>query len=151
MKGKILLYLHPLILEADYGTGVLYISIDRFLLAVESRDLSQTDKIFIIGSFFGQAELFGKHFFLKKTFVHPGSNFLQNKSSQSSEIYLSSKKLRQMFTFSILQNLNFWTVKFTVIPKKSIWHFVIRQNWCFGQFNRSKMCNLVFLSFSGER
>ena len=31
-------------------------SFDRFLLAVESCDLSQTDKILIKGSFFGQAE-----------------------------------------------------------------------------------------------
>ena len=29
---------------------VLYMSFDRFLLAVEARDLSQTDTIFIIGS-----------------------------------------------------------------------------------------------------
>ena len=30
-------------------------------------------------------------------------------------------------------------IKFTVIPKKAIW-----QNWCFGQFYHSKICNLVF-------
>ena len=44
---------------------------DRFLLAVESRDLSQTDKILEI-KFFGQAEFFGKQFFSEKTFVHLG-------------------------------------------------------------------------------
>ena len=33
---------------------------DRFLLPVESRDLSQTRKILIIG-LLGQAEFFGKH------------------------------------------------------------------------------------------
>ena len=54
---------------------VLYMSFDMFLLAVESRDLSQTDKIFIIGSFFGQAELFGKHFFLKKLLFTQAQTF----------------------------------------------------------------------------
>ena len=27
---------------------------------------------------------------------------------------------------------NLLTMKFTVIPKKTIWHLVICQNWCFG-------------------
>ena len=59
-------------------TQVLYMSFDRFLLAVESRDLSQTEKILVI---------------------------------------------RQMFTFSILQNFNLWMIKITVIPNiKNIWH-----------------------------
>ena len=53
-------------------------SFDRFLLAVETRDLSQADK---------------------------------------SNIRVSS--------FSIFQNFNFWMIKFTVIPKKTIWHVAI--------------------------
>ena len=70
---------------------------DRFLLPVESCDLSQTRRVVIIG-FLGQSEFFGKH---------SGPNFLQNKFSQSSLIYLSPEKLRQTFTFLILQNFNF--------------------------------------------
>ena len=54
-----------------FSTLVLYMSFDRFLLAVESRDLSQADKSII-----------------------------------------------RVSSFSILQNFNFWMIKFTVIPKK---------------------------------
>ena len=50
--------------------------LDRFLLAVESRDLSQGDKSII-----------------------------------------------RVSSFSILQNLNFWMIKFIVTPKKTIWQF----------------------------
>ena len=53
-------------------------------------------------------------FFFWKTFVHSCPNFLQNESSQFSQIYLPPEKLRQMFTFSILQNFNLWIIKFTV-------------------------------------
>ena len=34
---------------------------------------------------------------------------------------------------------NFWMMKFTVIPKKVIWHLAIWQNWCYGQFYYSKI------------
>ena len=37
-------------------TKVLYMSFDRFLLAVESRDLSQADKILIRMSFFPKSD-----------------------------------------------------------------------------------------------
>ena len=29
--------------------------------------------------------------------------------------------------------------KFTFITKKAIWHLAILQNWCLGQFNRSRI------------
>ena len=80
-------------------------SFDRFLLAVESRDLSQADKILIMRSPLAKLSSLVNTFFLKN--VHLDPNFLQNESSQSSQIYLSPEKLRQMFTFSILQNFNF--------------------------------------------
>ena len=43
----------------------------------------------------------------------------------------------------------FWMIKFTVIPKKVIWHLAIWQNWCFGQFYHSKLKSkhLLCLSF----
>ena len=51
---------------------VLYMLFDRFFLAVDSRDLSQTDDnmYYYKGVFFGQAEFFCKHSFYEKTFVH---------------------------------------------------------------------------------
>ena len=103
---------------------VLYMSFDRFLLAVESRDLSQANKILIIRSSVVKLSSLVNTFFWK-TFVHSGPNFLQNEFSQSSQIYLSPEKLRQMFTFSNVQKFNFWMVKFTVIPKKlfGTWQF----------------------------
>ena len=62
----------------DLYSKVLYMSFDRFLLAVESRDLSQADKSII-----------------------------------------------RVSSFSILQNFNFWMIKFTVIQKKlfGTWQF----------------------------
>ena len=83
---------------------VLYMSFDRFLLAVESRDLSQADK-----------------------------------------------RIIRVSSFSILQNFNFWMIKYTVITKKTIWHLPIWQNWCFGQFYLQDWKVNIFLSFSGER
>ena len=34
---------------------------------------------------------------------------------------------------------NFWMIKFTIIPKKAIWHLKNWQNWCFGQFIIQKL------------
>ena len=79
---------------------VLYMSFDKFLLAVESCDLSQADKSII-----------------------------------------------RVSSFSILQNFNFWMIKFTVIPKKTIWHLAIWQNWCFGLFYHSKICHIEKFKF----
>ena len=50
-------------------TKVLYMLFDRFLLAVESRDLSQTDKILIIGSSLVELSSLVNTFFWI-TFVH---------------------------------------------------------------------------------
>ena len=76
-------------------------SFDRFLLAVESLNLSQADKSIV-----------------------------------------------RVPSFSILQNFNFWMIKFTVIPKKNylaLDNLILSfKNWSFLKF-------LSFLSFSGER
>ena len=51
-------------------------------------------------------------------------------------------------------------IKFTVIPKKVIWHLEIWQNWCIGQFYHSKIeketlsltqFSLVAVFFEGMR
>ena len=62
-------------------------SFDKFLLAVESRDLSQADKSIIKVSSF--PELGSRPSFS----VSQQLNFLQNEYSQSSQIYLSPEKL----------------------------------------------------------
>ena len=90
--------------EVQIVYRVFYMSFDRFLLAVESRDLSQADK-----------------------------------------------RIIRVSSFSILQNFNFWMIKFTVITKKTTWHLAIWQNWCFGQFYLQDWKVNTFLSFSGER
>ena len=61
---------------------VLYMSFEKFLLAVVSRDLSQADKSII-----------------------------------------------RVSSFSIWKNFNFWMIKFTIIPKKTIWHWERRHSF----------------------
>ena len=68
-------------------------SFDRFILAVESRDLSQADKSIITVS-----------------------------------------------SFSNLQNFNFWMIKFTVIPKITIWQLAI-------SFYHSQICKIEKWTF----
>ena len=76
-------------------------SFDKFLLAVESRDLSQADK----SVFFPKSEwLVAELLFLSLN--NWGLKFLQNECSQSSQIYLSPKKLKKMFTFQSCKFLN---------------------------------------------
>ena len=55
-------------------TMVLYMSFDRFLLAVESRDLSQPDKILIRVSFF--PKMSDGYFWMIKFAVIPKKNYL---------------------------------------------------------------------------
>ena len=71
-------------------------SFDKFLLAVESRDLSQAGK---------------------------------------SIIWVSSFPSWVMGS----RTLNY--------TKKTIWHLAIWQNWCFGQFYHSKICNIEKFTF----
>ena len=39
----------------------------------------------------------------------------------------------------LLSQSCFWMKRFTVIPKKTIWHLAFWQNWCFAQFYHSKI------------
>ena len=73
-------------------------SFDRFLLAVESRDLSQAD----MSVFFPKAEWWVAEL-LFLSLNNRGLNFLQNECSQSAQIYLSLEKTEKNFYFSILQ------------------------------------------------
>ena len=104
---------HSIYIYWDRKIKVLYISFDRFLLYAESCDLSKNWQNPYNRVFIGQTEFFSRHFFLKKTFAHSGSNFPQNESSQSSWIYLSPEKLFQLYKTS-----NSWMMKFTFITKK---------------------------------
>ena len=70
-------------------------SFDKFLLAFESRDLSQADKSNIRVSSF-QKLSDGKAKLLFLSLNNEGLNFLQNEWSQSSHIYLSPEKLRKL-------------------------------------------------------
>ena len=88
-----------------FETWVLYMSFDKFLLAVESRDLFQADKSIIrVFSFPKSSDGFSELLFLSLN--NWGLNFLQNESSQSSQIHLSTEKLRKMFTFQSCKLLN---------------------------------------------
>ena len=61
---------------------------------------------------------------------------------ESSDLSQADKSFIRVSSFSILQNFNFWMTKFTVIPKKTIWHLAIWKNWCFGQFFVYKFARL---------
>ena len=79
-------------------------SFDKFLLAVESRDLSQADKSIISVSSFPKAEWWvAELFFLSLN--NWGMNFFQNECSQSSQILPLTKKTEKNVYFSILQIL----------------------------------------------
>ena len=85
-------------------------SFDKFLLAVESRDLSQADKSIIRVSSFQSWVMGSRTSFLSLN--DWGLNFLQNECSQSSQIYLSPEKLRKLSRKCQLFNLaNFWMIK----------------------------------------
>ena len=71
-------------------------SFDRFLLAVESQYLKLTKVLY--ECLLSQAEWWVAELLLL-SLNNWGLTFLQNKCSQSSEIYLSPEKLRKVFTF----------------------------------------------------
>ena len=83
-------------------------SFDKFLLAVESRDLSQADKSIIRVSSFPAEWWVAKLLF--PSLNDWGLNFLQNECSQSSQIYLPPEKLRKRLLFNLV---NFWMIKLT--------------------------------------
>ena len=85
----------------------------RFLLAFESRDLSQADKSIIrVSSFPNWVMSSGTSFSVPQAW---GLNFLQNKFCQSSHIYLSPEKTEETVYFSSLQKY----YKSVVFPKLS--------------------------------
>ena len=60
--------------KIDFGSSTVYMSFDRFLLTVESRDLSQADKILIRVSFF--PKLSDGYFWMIKFAVIPKKSYL---------------------------------------------------------------------------
>ena len=83
---------------------------DKFLLTVEWRDLSQADRSIIRVSSFQSWVMGSRTSFLSLN--NWDLNFLQNEYSQSSQIYLSPKKLRKLSRKCLLFNLaNFWMIK----------------------------------------
>ena len=95
-----------------WKSKVLYMSFDKFLLAVESRDLSQADKSIIRVSSFQSWVMGSRTSFLSLN--NWDLKFLQNECSQSSQIYLSLEKLRKLSRKCLLFNLaNFWMIKLT--------------------------------------
>ena len=98
---------------------------------VESRDLSQTDNSYY-GVFFSKVEWWVVEL-LFLSLNNQGLNFLQNESSQFSQIYLSPEKLNKVFTFqsckwlfSKLSTFTKMTTIFTqiVVLSKNRCHFV---------------------------
>ena len=83
------------------STIVLHMCFDRFLLACESRDLSQADKsIKRVFSFPNWVMSSKSSFSVSQAW---GLNFLKTKFCQSSQIYLSPEKTEKTVYFSSLQ------------------------------------------------
>ena len=79
---------------------------DKFILWVESRDLSEADKSIIRVSSFPSWVMGSRTFFF--CLNNWTLNILQNECSQSSQIYLSQEKLRKLREkIRIDQNINF--------------------------------------------
>ena len=82
-------------------TKVLYMSFDKFILAFESRDLSQADKsITSVFSFPNWVMSSKSPFSVSQAW---GLNFLKTKFCQSSQIYLSPEKTEKTVYFLSLE------------------------------------------------
>ena len=85
---------------------VLHMWFARFLLAFESRDLSQADKSIIrVSSFPNWVMSSGTSFSVSQAW---GLNFLQNEFCQSSQIYLSPEKTEKTVYFLSLETFEWW-------------------------------------------
>ena len=133
-KNKINCYFDLL----SFEIRVLYMSFDRFLLAVESRDLSQAGKILIRGSSLVKLSCLVNTFFRKKLLFTQAQTFCKINPLNPLR-FTSHQKLRQMFTFSVFQfptitDLNpgfgrrcygyvFSNVTFIMLQKVPFWQF----------------------------
>ena len=93
------------------------------ILWVESRDLSQTDNSYY-GVFFSKVEWWVVEL-LFLSLNNWGLNFLQNESSQFSQIYLSPEKLSKVCTFQsfkwLFAKLSKFTKMTTIFTKLLFW------------------------------
>ena len=93
---------------------VLYMCFDKFLLAVESRDLSQADKSIIRVYSFPKLRMSSRTSFSVSQQLRP--ELFANECSQFSHIYLSPEKLRKVFTFQSSKFLNDKLTKTSILP-----------------------------------
>ena len=98
------------------------------ILWVESRDLSQTDNSYY-GVFFSKVEWWVVEL-LFLSLNNWGLNFLQNESSQFSQIYLSPEKLSKVFTFQSCKWLFAKLSKFTKMTTIFTQIVVLSENRC---------------------
>ena len=112
-------------------------SFDRFILAVESLDLPQTVTILVVGSLVKLSSLVNKLYFWKLLFTQ-ARTFCKMNPLNPLRFTSHQRNWDKCLLFQIYKTSIFLMVKFTVIPKKSIWHLAICQNGCFGQFHHSK-------------
>ena len=99
-------------------------SFDRFLLSVESRDLSQaiTFTVYYKSVFFPKLSD-GYQNFLFLSINNWGLNFLQNKCSQSSQIYLNRKTEKNVYFLMQSFLIEFELTKIAILPNCQIVFF----------------------------
>ena len=125
MKEFVCLFVSRVGFDVSTETQVLYMSLDWFHFAVESRDLSEADK----SVFFPKAEWWVAEL-LFLSLNNWGLNFLQNESSQFSQIYLSPEKLSKVFTFQSCKWLFAKLSKFTKMTTIFTQIVVLSENRC---------------------
>ena len=114
------------------------------ILWVESRDLSQTDNSYY-GVFFSKVEWWVVEL-LFLSLNNWGLNFLQNESSQFSQIYLSPEKLSKVFTFQSCKWLFAKLSKFTKMTTIFTQIVVLSENRCHFVNLLSFASSYIFLS-----
>ena len=114
------------------------------ILWVESHDLSQTDNSYY-GVFFSKVEWWVVEL-LFLSLNNWGLNFLQNESSQFSQIYLSPEKLSKVFTFQSCKWLFAKLSKFTKMTTIFTQIVVLSENRCHFVNLLSFASSYIFLS-----
>ena len=114
------------------------------ILWVESCDLSQTDNSYY-GVFFSKVEWWVVEL-LFLSLNNWGLNFLQNESSQFSQIYLSPEKLSKVFTFQSCKWLFAKLSKFTKMTTIFTQIVVLSENRCHFVNLLSFASSYIFLS-----
>ena len=127
-----------------FVTKGLILCSKKEILWVESRDLSQTDNSYY-GVFFSKVEWWVVEL-LFLSLNNWGLNFLQNESSQFSQIYLSPEKLSKVFTFQSCKWLFAKLSKFTKMTTIFTQIVVLSENRCHFVNLLSFASSYIFLS-----